>query len=189
MGLDIYVRWGRKDDGTEDGDSWPDFPAERKDDQHNCGFRSGPHVGYLRESWPSLRWVRDYAASLNAPDPYTFFANWEGSNGEHLVCDTAGLAAVCAFRDTVLLPWTRDKTARDAFYTEARAKYDARIKTPLPVDATREAMLAVITADEKAWQELTGEYDAFRQRVADVIGFLNFVELHRAEPGLTICFY
>lgn len=188
MGVDIYVRWGRQED-TETEESWPDFPAERAEEQHGCGFTSGPQFGYLRESWGSMRWVREMAEQLKAPNPYDFFPNWEGSNGEHVVCDAAGLAAVLAFRDEKLRPWLRDRAARDTFYAEARAKKDAQPLPSIPNKPTHEEMMTAIAAEEARWEELTGDYVAFRARMADVIGFLNFVELHQAEPGLTICFY
>lgn len=172
MGLDIYVRWGKQD--PDEG--WIDFPEDRREEQFT-GFNSAPHAGYLRESWGSLSWCTNYAKQIGAPDPYGFFPNWDGGNGDELRCDEQGLLQVLAWRDEKLRPWTRDRKQRDAFYEKAKQQYEAM----KPFESTE--------AHDAAWKELTESYTAFCKRIADVIGFLNFVELHKDKPNLSICFY
>jgi hypothetical protein len=118
MGLDIYVRFGEVD---EDGEhNW--YPKDSKyhdlyEDQMT-GFTSCPHAGYLRESWGSLDWVYNAAKEFNAPNPYKFFDEWEGSNGEVYDCSGDGLTKLLSFRDDVIRPWLRENRYPEREWTD-----------------------------------------------------------------------
>jgi hypothetical protein len=188
MGLDIYVRWGERD---TDGADWTTFPKERREEQLT-GFTSAPYAGYLRESWGSLAWTSKYAKEIQAPEPYGFYPEWEGDNGGELRCDENGLLRVLHYRDTVLRPWLRNRKARDAFYDDLRVTHEQikeQMRPQFVAAQSRDEKMVLMDQLQAQWDGLRKPYEAFRGCITDVIGFLNFVELHKDEPNLTICFY
>ncbi len=166
MGLDIYVRWGTYNEETGD---YEGFPEELHEDQLT-GFKTAPEAGYLRESWGSLRWVSDFSRSIKAPDPYGFFPDWGGYNGEKLdVSSPEKLQPVLDYRDKVLRPWLRDIVNHYKQWVEEHGPND---------------FLGDEGEDKDWWDAL----HAFERRVRDVVSFINFVELHKHEPSLVIAF-
>jgi len=69
MGLDIYVRW--------------DTITDNEQNAQYTGMRDAPDVGYLRFNWAGVRFMREFSAEHNAPEPIKeTFQDWYGSNGE-----------------------------------------------------------------------------------------------------------
>jgi hypothetical protein len=103
MGLDIYLRYGKlekDEEGYEYFVGWErggEYEAEYVA-QVSSGFTSAPESGYIRESWPSLRWVRETAQKFSTPFPYDFFPEWEGWNGETLRVDAERMPLITAFK-------------------------------------------------------------------------------------------
>lgn len=132
MGLDIYVRWGNVADNYDDDykyfTEWSGKNPEYKYyyNAQMTGYRPAPESGYLRESWGSLRWVRDMAEKYDAPYPYYFWPDWNGFNGEQLDLTSGNrLSDVLAFRDEVLIPWLGGSYDKwESLDTEDRGDFD-----------------------------------------------------------------
>jgi hypothetical protein len=159
MGLDIYCRWGtvkKNEDGYKYFIGWQEEGGQWNNYYENSitGFESVPESGYLRESWGSLRAVTEMAEKLGAPNPYDFFPDWEGSNGEELMMENGTLENVLSFRDQTLIPWL------------AQSKEIGRALEDEPYK----------------------EFQAFRGRIRDVIGFINFLQVHSDKENLTVIF-
>lgn len=68
MGLDLRVKW----DGMTDAE----YQAQI------TGYNDAQEVGYMRYSWPGVRYI-DYAcAKYNLPNPIPLYRQWAGDNGE-----------------------------------------------------------------------------------------------------------
>lgn len=159
MGLDIYVRWGAI---GEDGDD-VDFPEDIRQDQCT-GFENAPECGYLRHNWTSVRRMREFASEYSAPNPITDMSPvWNGHNGETLQVDADVLAHLITLRRKVL------------DYLSHK-----------PYEMRNVKMDKVDTVAER--QEIADDFDYFRKCLRNLVGFINFVELHKDEDNLRIYF-
>lgn len=159
MGLDIYVRWGRQDEDGED----IDMPEDAINNQMT-GYRNAPECGYLRHNWASARLVREMAEEYEAPNPIRgMYPEWEGYNGETLNVTPDALAHLLELRNQALL-WLRNKP-----YIKRNAKRE-------------------LLATEQERQELDEGFDYFIQCIRNLVGFINFIELHKDEGNLRIYF-
>ena len=78
MGLDIYVHWS----GMTEADR----------EAQITGFMTSPNVGYLRHSWHSVGFCREFAKTQHAPNPIlTVYPQWDGSNDDKLNVTAAEL--------------------------------------------------------------------------------------------------
>jgi hypothetical protein len=105
--------------------------------------------------------MRQIAILVGAPYPFGFWADWGGTNDEDMIIDEHNLEVLIDFRSE-LLSWFREtwRTYEDL----------ERIKIPI------EYMLGGWTIQ------------LFAKKVGEIIGFINFVELHKDEPNLAIEF-
>lgn len=167
MGLDIYVRWGSVDD-----DGYHDkFDTEFKThhELQLTGFRSAPESGYLRESWGSLEWVSDWGNRFGSPQIYSFYKDWNGSNGESLTVCGSTITRLVEFRES-LREWAAiAKKNRDELIDIAAKHASGECRAEVKRNA----------------YEI---YSVYIQRVRDVIGFLQFVELNKDRENLAIIF-
>jgi len=159
MGLDIYVRWGAIDDDGED----VEFPEDMEQDQYT-GMENAPEMGYLRHNWTSVRFCRETSVKYEAPNPIVnMYPQWAGDNGDTLYVSADVFAGLEALRNQARA-WLRSKP----YY-----KRNAFIE-------------AATTAGEK--NEIMEEFDYFSQCLRNLVGFINFIELHKDKPNLRIVF-
>lgn len=159
MGLDIYVRWGAV---GEDGDDI-DFPEDIR--QNQCtGFENAPECGYLRHNWTSVRFCREFSVKYEVVDPIRgMYPEWNGSNGESIDVTADTLVHLFSLRSRALA-WLRDK----------------------PYDKRNSLMDAAATDADK--EEVMEEFKYFSQCLRNLVGFINFIELHKDKPNLRIAF-
>ncbi len=66
------------------------------------GFESAATVGYLRYSWPSVRFVQETSDAIGTTSPVMqLWPEWEGYNGEDLPVDAAVLERLDATRSSI----------------------------------------------------------------------------------------
>jgi hypothetical protein len=161
MGLDIYVRW--------------DKMSKNEKTLQYTGMKSSPSNGYIRENWRSLEWVNKKAKELNAPNPYSFFPEWKGYNGEETAVDSSEkIQKLIEFRDKTLRCYLSDKWENNK---SQQVEINREKRSALPEKEQNEF-----------WENFWSELNAFEQRILDVIGLINFVQCNIGKAGLKIVF-